>query len=64
MDVLGEAPVGHLDTDLRRAALACLAISREACRAHALKFSWRATAQQFLGNLVPARPRAALAMAS
>jgi 1,2-diacylglycerol 3-alpha-glucosyltransferase/glucuronosyltransferase len=64
MDVLGEAPVGHLDTDLRRAALASLAISREACRAHALKFSWRATAQQFLGNLVSARTREAFALAS
>ncbi|HKX06567.1 MAG TPA: glycosyltransferase family 1 protein [Stellaceae bacterium] len=64
MDVLGDAPVGHLDTDLRRAALASLTIPREACRAHALKFSWRATAQQFLGNLVPARARGAYAMAS
>ncbi|HLJ18667.1 MAG TPA: glycosyltransferase family 1 protein [Stellaceae bacterium] len=64
MDVLGDAPVGHLDTDLRRAALACLAISREACRAHALQFSWRATAQQFLGNLVPTRARGSYALAS
>ena len=64
MDVLGDAPVGHLDTDLRRAALACLTISREACRSHALKFSWRATAQQFLGNLVPARARGSYALAS
>lgn len=64
MDVLGDAPVGHLDTDLRRAALASLTIPREACRAHALKFSWRATAQQFLGNLVPARARGAYATAS
>jgi glycosyltransferase involved in cell wall biosynthesis len=63
MDVLGDAPVGHLDTDLRRAALACLAISREACRAHALSFSWRATARLFLGNLVSARTREALALA-
>ncbi len=64
MDVLGDAPVGHLDTDLRRAALGCLEIAREPCRTHALKFSWRATAQQFLGNLVSARARSALAMAS
>ena len=64
LDVLDDAPVGHLDTDLRRAALACLSISREACRAHALKFSWRATAQQFLANLVPARTGAELAIAS
>ncbi|MGH7123801.1 MAG: glycosyltransferase family 4 protein [Stellaceae bacterium] len=64
MDVLGDAPVGHLDTDLRRAALACLAISREACRAHALKFSWRATAQQFFANLVPARTGGSYALAT
>ncbi len=64
LDVLGDAPVGYLDTDLRRAALACLTIAREGCRAHALKFSWRATAQQFLGNLVPARGRGVYAMAS
>jgi glycosyltransferase involved in cell wall biosynthesis len=57
LDVIGDAPVGRLDSDLRRAALDCLVISREACRAHALKFSWRATAQQFLDNLVPARAR-------
>jgi glycosyltransferase involved in cell wall biosynthesis len=64
LDVIGNAPVGRLDTDLRRAALDCLAISREACRAHALKFTWRATAQQFLANLVPARGHGAYAMAS
>ncbi len=59
LDVIGSAPVGRLDTDLRRAALDCLALSREACRPYALGFSWRATAQQFLGNLVPARVRSA-----
>lgn len=64
MDVLADAPVGHLDTDLGRAALACLNIQREACRIHALKFSWRATAEQFLRNLVPARAHSAWAIAS
>ena len=64
LDVIGDAPVGRLDADLRRAALDCLAISREACRVHALKFTWRATAQQFLDNLVPARARSAYALAS
>jgi glycosyltransferase involved in cell wall biosynthesis len=64
LDVIGNAPVGRLDTDLRRAALDCIAISREACRAHALKFTWRATTQQFLANLVPARGHGAYAMAS
>jgi glycosyltransferase involved in cell wall biosynthesis len=64
LDVIGGAPVGRLDTDLRRAALDCLALSRETCRAYALTFSWRATAQQFLDNLVPARVRGAYALAS
>jgi len=64
LDVIGDAPVGRLDADLRRAALDCLAISREACRAHALKFTWRATTQQFLCNLVPARAHSTYALAS
>jgi glycosyltransferase involved in cell wall biosynthesis len=54
LDVIGDAPVGRLDHDLRRAALGCLGISRAACREYALGFSWRASAQQFLDNLVPA----------
>jgi glycosyltransferase involved in cell wall biosynthesis len=53
LDVIGEAPVGRLDRDLRRAALACLGLSRAACRDYALGFSWHASAQQFLDNLVP-----------
>ena len=53
IDVIGDAPVGSLDHDLRRAALQCLEISRKTCRDHALKFSWRASAEQFLRNLVP-----------
>ncbi|HYC13080.1 MAG TPA: glycosyltransferase family 1 protein [Stellaceae bacterium] len=53
IDVIGEAPVGRLDRDLRKAALACLEISRSACRDYALRFSWQATARQFLDNLVP-----------
>jgi glycosyltransferase involved in cell wall biosynthesis len=53
IDVIGDAPVGRLDDDLRRAALACLELPRKACRDHALKFSWRASAEQFLHNLVP-----------
>ena len=56
-DILGEAPVpvGALDMDLRRAALAALGIDRAACRAYAETYSWTACAQRFLGNLVPAR---------
>lgn len=50
-DILGEAPVGALDDDLRAACLAALGASREACRAHALRFSWAAAAEQFLRNV-------------
>ncbi len=52
-DVIGSAPVGVLDEDLRSAALRALAIPRDLCRAFALGFSWRRSAEQFLANLVP-----------
>jgi glycosyltransferase involved in cell wall biosynthesis len=53
LDVIGDSGVGVLDWDLRAAALQALAIPSEICRAHALRFSWHASIQQFLGNLVP-----------
>jgi glycosyltransferase involved in cell wall biosynthesis len=53
IDVIGDAPVGRLDRDLRSAALDCLRISRRTCRDYALLFTWRASAEQFLRNLVP-----------
>jgi glycosyltransferase involved in cell wall biosynthesis len=49
-DVIGDAPVGALDTDLKRACLDALQLSREACRQHAQKFSWEVSATQFLSN--------------
>jgi glycosyltransferase involved in cell wall biosynthesis len=52
-DVIGDAPVGALDDDLRAAALRALSIPREACRAFALTRTWRASAEQFLANLAP-----------
>jgi hypothetical protein len=39
---------------LRQAALAALSIPREAARAHALGFTWKASAQQFLENIAAA----------
>jgi glycosyltransferase involved in cell wall biosynthesis len=54
LDVLGEADVAVLDEDLRAACLKAAALSREACSAFARKRSWRASAEQFLGNLVAA----------
>jgi glycosyltransferase involved in cell wall biosynthesis len=51
LDVIGDSGAGVLDEDLRRAALAALEIPREHCRAHALGFTWPASAEQFVGNL-------------
>jgi glycosyltransferase involved in cell wall biosynthesis len=53
LDVIGDAPVGALRENLAEAAGAALRLSPEACRAHALRYSWRNAAAQFLGNLVP-----------
>jgi glycosyltransferase involved in cell wall biosynthesis len=54
IDVIGDAPVGVLDEDLKAAALAALEVDRAACRAYAEQFSWAASADQFLKYL-PAR---------
>lgn len=57
-DVISGAPVGVLDDDLRQACMGALSISREACRAHALRYSWHESARQFLGNTRLIRPAA------
>jgi glycosyltransferase involved in cell wall biosynthesis len=53
LDVIGDAPVGALDHDLRRACLAALDRSREACRAFALHHSWETSARQFIDHVAP-----------
>lgn len=60
-DVIGTAPVGVLDNDLRQAALRALSIPRALCREFATRFSWRRSAEEFAGNLMPiqVRPRRA-----
>jgi glycosyltransferase involved in cell wall biosynthesis len=50
-DVIGNSGSGIIDEDLRRAALAALDISRERCLAHAAKFSWQASIEQFVSHL-------------
>jgi glycosyltransferase involved in cell wall biosynthesis len=55
IDVIGDSGAGVLDEDLRRAALGALAIPRERCRAHALRYTWKASADQFVENLWPLR---------
>ncbi|MCU0945679.1 MAG: glycosyltransferase family 1 protein [Rubritepida sp.] len=52
-DVIGAAPVGALDADLRAAALAALGLDREACRRFAEGFSWRRSAEILLERLAP-----------
>jgi glycosyltransferase involved in cell wall biosynthesis len=53
LDVIGQSGCGVLDPDLARAAAQALAIPRGRCRAHALQFTWRRCAEQFLENLYP-----------
>lgn len=55
LDVIGDAPVGALDEDLRAACLRALGADRSLCRAHAEQFSWAACAERFRAALVPAR---------
>ena len=45
--------VGAVDADLRAACLRALDADRDACRAHAERYSWRACAEVFLSHLVP-----------
>jgi glycosyltransferase involved in cell wall biosynthesis len=53
-DVIGDAPVGRLDEDLRRACLEALECSREECRNFALRMTWEASARIFLGHVAEA----------
>jgi glycosyltransferase involved in cell wall biosynthesis len=50
-DVIGQAPVGVLDEDLRRACLEALECSRQDCRGFALGTTWQASARAFLDHL-------------
>ena len=55
LDVVGTAPVGVLNDKLEFACIAALAISRTACREHALRYGWETSARQFLANVVAVR---------
>jgi glycosyltransferase involved in cell wall biosynthesis len=50
-DVVGNDPIGVLNEDLRVACVEALQISREACRAFALRYSWESSARQFIGHV-------------
>ena len=53
LDVIGRTATAALRDDLRRACLEALSIPREICRRFAERHSWRASAEQFIGNLAP-----------
>jgi glycosyltransferase involved in cell wall biosynthesis len=53
LDVIGNAPVGCLHEDLGEAVTRALLASPAACRAHAERYSWDASVQQFLANIRP-----------
>lgn len=56
LDVIGDAPVGSLDTDLKQAALNALSLNADLCRSFSLDYSWEKSADQFLSNLAPFSP--------
>jgi len=49
-DVVADHPIGVLHEDLRVACMEALTLSREACRAFALSYSWENSARQFIGH--------------
>jgi glycosyltransferase involved in cell wall biosynthesis len=63
-DVLGSAPVGVLDADLRRACLGALDISRQACRDFALTMTWEKSARLFVQYVTEAARDAHIAEAA
>ena len=50
-DVIGEAPVGILNDDLRLACLAALRISPQACLEFAANHTWEASSRAFIENV-------------
>jgi glycosyltransferase involved in cell wall biosynthesis len=54
-DVIGSAPVGVLDEDLRKACLAALAIPAQGCVDFAAKYTWEASARAFIDNMADIR---------
>lgn len=62
LDVVGGSGAGALDEDLGAACLKALKIPREKALAHARRFTWEASARQFLdnvGRVVEATPASA-----
>ena len=55
-DVIGSAPVGVLDEDLRKACMEALQISREDCVEFATAHTWQASARVFVDHALSVRP--------
>jgi glycosyltransferase involved in cell wall biosynthesis len=55
-DVIGTAPVGVLNDDLREACLEALAIPSRACVDFAARHTWRASARVFIDHALNVRP--------
>jgi hypothetical protein len=53
--VIGSAPVGALNDDLRTACLAALQISPQACLDFAAQHTWEASARSFIENITNIR---------
>jgi glycosyltransferase involved in cell wall biosynthesis len=54
IDVVAHGRTGCLDSDLTKAALEALSISRDECRRGALERTWERASEQFLSHLVRA----------
>jgi glycosyltransferase involved in cell wall biosynthesis len=52
-DVVKHGQTGFIDGDLELAALGALEIEPDACRQHAVQFSWENCTRQFLDNMYP-----------
>ena len=53
VDLIPGTGAGAVDEDLQKACLACLKLDRKVVRAYAERFSWRASAEEFVRNLQP-----------
>ena len=53
IDLIPGSGAGFVGEDLAKACLNCLNLDRAAVRAYALKFTWRASAEEFVRNLQP-----------
>lgn len=51
-DIITPGKDGYVSDDLREAALKCLDLSRDTCRAKALQYSWERSTDAFIKNLV------------